>query len=218
MAASLREGADGSFSGSLKSDEFLRLNREDARRFAKARHLELHAAKQDFVLPDPAQLSPAFGELLRSHHTVGVFAGVKSWFEVVDFERWLRAASPQPLVTCYPRANVDSFDFRASSGSELSKEPPYGLFEPSAQTPIAQPSLIFVPCTLADRLGHRIGRGKGHFDRYLARHPGVVAVGVCHEDFLLDEFPATWTQAHDKDMNVLLSNKNFFIIANQRRP
>jgi 5-formyltetrahydrofolate cyclo-ligase len=63
-----------------------------------------------------------------------------------------------------------------------------------------------------------MGRGKGHFDRYLARHPGVFSVGVCHEEFLLGQFPANWTQPHDQDMSAILSNQRFVKIPNKGDP
>ncbi|MEO5667264.1 MAG: 5-formyltetrahydrofolate cyclo-ligase [Bdellovibrionota bacterium] len=215
MAASLREGAIGSFSTSLKTEAVARLGREDARRLAKAEHARLHSAGETFTLPSPSTISPDFSQLLSEHSTVGIYAGRASWFEVEQIETWLRSVAPTVLTTTFPRSNPDSFDFCAAAFTELVVSKPFGLYEPSASAAIAEPSLIFVPCTLADHSGHRMGRGKGHFDRYLARHPGIFAVGVCHEDFLLEQFPATWTEPHDQDMSALLTNTRFLNILNK---
>lgn len=214
MAVSLREGASGSFSSSLFGDGDVSLvNREDARRISKAAHGRLHAEGATFTLPEnPGR---RFADLLSQHLSVGIFAGLASWFEVKDIETWLRVQSPNPLRTCYPRSTPDSFEYCSAESSELLVSPPFNIREPAHGLLTTQPSLIFVPCTLADTSGHRMGRGKGHFDRYLARHPGVIAVGVCHEDFLLEQFPAHWIQPHDQDMTALLTNRRFITNLNK---
>ncbi len=205
-----REGASSSFSISFMGQGQARPSREEARAQAKSLHTQLHAAAETFKLPTraPAELV----ELLRAHPTVGVFAGRAEWFEVLGFENWLRSQSPLDVTTCYPRSAHDSFEFCVAHESELVKSQPYGLFEPVPSAPLAEPSLVFAPCTLADVLGHRMGRGKGHFDRYLARHPGTITVGVCHEDFVLEQFPAEWIQPHDRDMSALLTNQRYLKI------
>ena len=213
MATTLREGADGSFSGALFGDDLSRVNREDARRISKVAHARLHSDGARFSLPeDPGR---KFAELLSQHPDVGIFAGRASWFEVKDIETWLRTQSPNPLTTCYPRSTSDSFEYCQAESSELVVSPPFNLREPAPDRLTTQPSLVFVPCTLADSYGHRMGRGKGLFDRYLTRHPGVIAVGVCHEDFLLEQFPTHWTQSHDQDMTALLTNHRFIANLNK---
>lgn len=42
----------------------------------------------------------------------------------------------------------------------------------------ADPDLVLVPCLGFTREGYRLGYGGGYFDRWLAAHPGVTAVGL----------------------------------------
>lgn len=40
------------------------------------------------------------------------------------------------------------------------------------------PDVLIVPCVGYTRSGWRLGYGGGYFDRYLARHPDAIAIGV----------------------------------------
>lgn len=69
----------------------------------------------------------------------------------------------------------------------------YGFLEPAPDAPLADPRVlqaILVPGLLFDRQGHRLGYGKGFYDRLLARlGPRVVAVGVAPEALVAERLP-----------------------------
>lgn len=61
---------------------------------------------------------------------------------------------------------------------------PWGVLQPSAESPAVAPDLVLVPLVLGDRHGTRIGHGKGHYDRALAhlRESGPVrTIGIAWE-------------------------------------
>jgi 5-formyltetrahydrofolate cyclo-ligase len=63
--------------------------------------------------------------------------------------------------------------------------------------------LVLVPGLVFDHHGHRIGRGKGYYDRWLARHPQVVRAGLC---FDVQVHPARLVPApHDMAMQHLVT-------------
>ena len=69
----------------------------------------------------------------------------------------------------------------------------YGILEPPAGTreiPISNLDLVLVPGLAFDTAGHRLGRGAGFYDRFLA-DPNLRAVtcGVGFEAQLLDNVP-----------------------------
>lgn len=57
---------------------------------------------------------------------------------------------------------------------------PFGILQPPKKAPKVEPDLILVPLIAVDRHGTRIGRGKGHYDRALARlrRGGAKLVGI----------------------------------------
>ena len=51
--------------------------------------------------------------------------------------------------------------------------------------------LIVVPGMAFDTNGHRLGRGRGYYDRFLSLHPQVHTIGLCFDFQLVDEVPTT---------------------------
>lgn len=76
-----------------------------------------------------------------------------------------------------------------------------GIPEPPADAPPARPDVLLVPLLAADRQGHRIGQGGGHYDRTLAglRASGpLLAIGLAWDMQLVDRLmPAPWDQRLD---------------------
>ena len=76
----------------------------------------------------------------------------------------------------------------------LQPSEPYGILEPTT------PELSIVNCQLSivivvpgmafDRQGHRLGRGKGYYDRFLSRIPNIYKIGVCFPFQLIDNVPS----------------------------
>lgn len=62
--------------------------------------------------------------------------------------------------------------------------------------------LIVVPGMAFDRAGHRLGRGRGYYDRFLAQYPQVYTIGLCFDFQLLPEVPA---EPHDRIINEVIS-------------
>jgi 5-formyltetrahydrofolate cyclo-ligase len=84
---------------------------------------------------------------------------------------------------------------------------PLGIAQPTgAAIPIEQVELFVVPGLAFDRAGFRLGRGKGYYDRLLARrnHQALLC-GVCFEDALIEQLPH---EAHDVPMDWLLTPSN----------
>lgn len=71
----------------------------------------------------------------------------------------------------------------------------FGIYEPNGEIwrDVMQPELIIVPGLAFDRQGHRLGRGKGFYDRFLSQQIGY-KIGVC---FHYQIFPAIPVEVHD---------------------
>jgi 5-formyltetrahydrofolate cyclo-ligase len=98
----------------------------------------------------------------------------------------------------------------------------FGILEPAADPILALapedfPVLVVTPGRAFDRLGRRLGRGKGYYDRFFAaldegRLNGppagaplpYTAIGFCLDCQLVDEVPA---ESYDKTMNAVLTER-----------
>ncbi len=80
----------------------------------------------------------------------------------------------------------------------------FGIREPRPElhipTDVPPEILVITPGLVFDRHGGRIGKGKGFYDRWLARHPKAIAAGLCFDvqvypNQLLRK-PHDWPMAH----------------------
>lgn len=62
--------------------------------------------------------------------------------------------------------------------------------------------LIVVPGMAFDKEGHRLGRGRGYYDRFLAKHPNTHTIGICFDFQFVPEVPS---EPHDRQINEILT-------------
>ena len=80
----------------------------------------------------------------------------------------------------------------------------FGIREPSAscaEMPLEQFDLILAPAVAFDWHGHRLGRGRGFYDRLLAKARGIKC-GVAFDAQMVKEMPA---ETHDVRMNFIVT-------------
>ena len=83
----------------------------------------------------------------------------------------------------------------------------FGILEPDGSTPwpADQIDMMIVPALAFDRLGNRLGRGGGFYDRFLAQdHMHAVTCGLAFQEQLLDEIP---TEHHDRPVDLLVTDE-----------
>ena len=83
-----------------------------------------------------------------------------------------------------------------TGADSLQPSEPYGILEPT--TPElsiinCQLSIAIVPGMAFDKQGHRLGRGKGYYDRFLSRIPNIYKIGVCFPFQMLESIPSEST-------------------------
>jgi len=98
-------------------------------------------------------------------------------------------------------------DWAVYDGPDSLVDGPYGLLEPAGPrlgpAAIGQADVVLVPALAVDRIGTRLGRGGGHYDRSLplARRD-VPLVAVVRDVELVDELPS---EPHDIRMTAVLT-------------
>jgi len=82
-------------------------------------------------------------------------------------------------IVAYPAFDHPAKPFLFRAGDPLDAGP-FGMMQPKRSTPVVEPDLILVPLIAIDAKGTRLGRGKGHYDRALARlkKSGAKLIGV----------------------------------------
>jgi 5-formyltetrahydrofolate cyclo-ligase len=115
----------------------------------------------------------------------------------------------------YPRIDGDGLAFHwVEAESALALRAGLPALEPASETPLAPPEeldAIVIPGLLFDRRGHRLGRGGGHYDRFLARLPAAVAtLGLCLADQLVQELPA---EPHDLPLRWVVTDQEVLRIS-----
>ena len=83
----------------------------------------------------------------------------------------------------------------------------FGVREPGPDAPECFPAALLVPLAAFDRRGHRLGYGKGHFDRAIAalsaKHP-VLTVGLAYAAQEVDDVPA---EPHDRGLDFVVTER-----------
>ncbi len=79
---------------------------------------------------------------------------------------------------------------------------PFGLLQPFEDAPELEPAVLFLPLLGFTDAGGRLGQGGGHYDRWLASHPGTVAVGLAWDCQLVEDLPL---EAHDVRLTAVVT-------------
>lgn len=91
----------------------------------------------------------------------------------------------------------------------------YGIFEPDRKK--SKPAfstgrtLCIVPGLAFDKLGYRIGYGKGYYDRFLSKFSGY-SIGLCFEECMHDTLPIG---PYDKKVDCVLTENNTYMITKE---
>lgn len=121
----------------------------------------------------------------------------------------LEAAFSAGKRVLYPAVCGEGMVFRQVEDVQCLAEGCFGILEPcptGIDHHADEPDLIIVPGVAFDHHGHRIGYGKGYYDRFL-RHPGRKAhlVGLCHDFQLINgAIPA---EEHDIRMELIVTDR-----------
>jgi len=110
-----------------------------------------------------------------------------------DISAVLREAMRLGKTVALPRCDIKTGEmtFHTIRSLEGLRPGAHGIPEPEAQAAgpgDTAPALCLVPAIAFDLRGHRLGYGKGYYDRFLSRHKGH-ALGICYDALLCGALP-----------------------------
>lgn len=158
-----------------KMSEQVRRNLETLKEYEDARHIAAYVAKGDEV------------------QTASIIEGAISGGKSVAV----------PLVDAHS-GNLVFFNIK-----EMADLAPghFGVLEPrrvGRPVSLGRTDLVLVPLVAWDTRGHRVGYGRGHFDRALAERRGSVAVGLAFESQAVEQVP---DEPSDVRLDVVVTEK-----------
>ena len=92
--------------------------------------------------------------------------------------------------------------YRAWNGAPPSAVDDCGI--PASTGAPVVPDVVLVPCVGFTASGYRLGYGGGYFDRWMAAHPGVTAIGVAWAHAEIDE-ATLQPEAHDQTLTLIIT-------------
>ena len=104
----------------------------------------------------------------------------------------------------YARREARAMEFRRWSGGAPSLVDECGIA--SSDGAVVVPDVVVVPCVGFTAAGHRLGHGGGYYDRWLAAHPHVVAVGVAW-DFAEVDVATFDARPHDVALALVVTER-----------
>ncbi|OGT53770.1 MAG: 5-formyltetrahydrofolate cyclo-ligase [Gammaproteobacteria bacterium RIFCSPHIGHO2_12_FULL_42_13] len=101
----------------------------------------------------------------------------------IDANYILRISKQHQKIAYFPAVHNDTIDFIRVDEDTAFTENKFGILEPVSEVRIDanQLDIIFIPVVAFNEKCHRIGRGKGYYDRTLASANHPVLIGLAYE-------------------------------------
>jgi 5-formyltetrahydrofolate cyclo-ligase len=166
---------------------------------ARRRHLAVETCLgRSLAAQQALLLTPEFAAAT----VVALYSPVRN--EVFTEEIFAEARRSGKTVT-YPRVRGNLLEFVEVRERQELEPGAYGILEPGGVqvVPLSSLELIVVPGVAFDLIGHRLGYGKGYYDRFLHQRRGQL-VGLCFDFQLVERLPA---EAHDVRMNMVVTEE-----------
>jgi len=138
--------------------------------------------------------------------TVASYVARKHEVQTAEILRRAMASGKKVIV---PRSDLSSVSLRFHEIHALEELSPgaFGILEPATSSPVvslAKSDVVLVPLVAWDFRGHRLGYGKGYFDRELKSRGRSLSIGLAFESQYRDTLPSTPT---DVPMDVIVTDQ-----------
>lgn len=153
---------------------------------------ELRAARREYVAAldpatralilhrPPARLLELVPGLASAPATIGLYHAAAHEAPAAGYARFFHERGDRLALPRFAHCGADmEFALYSDPWDESECEVgPFGLLQPPPGALPVVPGLLFVPLLGFSDDGSRLGQGGGHYDRWLAAHPDVPAIGL----------------------------------------
>jgi 5-formyltetrahydrofolate cyclo-ligase len=141
---------------------------------------------------------------------IGVYYPILN--EVQTF-RIIRKSLSLKKKVCLPRVQDGKITFCSITDLNNLKTGKYNIQEPQtkANDDFEMMDTVITPGIVFDRLGYRVGYGKGYYDSFLERFPknNIIAIGLGYEFQIISDYISY--EPHDFRLDVLVTNKEIVL-------
>lgn len=120
----------------------------------------------------------------------------------VDLRKAIEFAMEKRKNILVPVTN-EHIEMVAFSGFENLRAGRFGILEPIERKQGPEPAVVIVPGVAFGLCMHRIGYGKGYYDRYLKK-TNAYKIGICYDFQLLESLPS---HHFDEKMDEIITEK-----------
>lgn len=99
-------------------------------------------------------------------------------------------------------AGMEFRRWRSPYVDEMLEPGPFGIAQPGTDAELLVPDVLFVPLVGFTPAGARLGQGGGHYDRWLAQHPQVPAIGLAWDCQKMMSLPR---EDHDRALTAVVT-------------
>lgn len=173
---------------------------------------DIRQRKQQYSLEQREVWSKEIEQKLLDHPRLQTARVVMLYYALPDevdtrhlVDTLLKEGKTVVLPKCIDKEHIEP---RQYTGPDDLAEGIYNLLEPVGKPydALGDIELIIVPGMSFDEQGHRLGRGRGYYDRFLAQVPQAYKIGVCFDFQRVEQVPV---DENDQVMDEVLSNKPF---------
>jgi len=173
---------------------------------------DIRQRKQQYSLEQREVWSKEIEQQLLDHPRLQTARVVMLYYALPDevdtrhlVDTLLKEGKTVVLPKCVDKIHIEP---RQYTGPDDLAKGIYNLLEPVGKPydALGDIELIIVPGMSFDKQGHRLGRGRGYYDRFLAQVPQAYKIGVCFDFQRVEQVPV---DENDQVMDEVLSNKPF---------
>lgn len=151
----------------------------------------------------------AITDVIPPRATIGLYCANKAEAPTGAYARFFAEAG-HPIALPWFASRTSAMIFRAHHDPYAQTDlvaGPFGVLQPDDAALPAVPDFLFVPLLGFTADGRRLGQGGGHYDRWLADHPGTPAIGLGWDCQLISEFP---DEPHDQPLTAIITPSRLY--------